>query len=134
MAESTSRAEGGLFSRIASDFTTRAWVLIPIGVGINFVGGTLVNVLQLPVFLDTIGTILVALLAGPWVGGSHWPHNEPGPGSGEPDLDRLRPGQRGDWPDRRFSGAPGLVQDLSEDRRQRSDHHAHAREQCHPPY
>ena len=34
--------------------------------GINFVGGTLVSVLKLPIFLDTIGTILVALLAGPW--------------------------------------------------------------------
>jgi energy-coupling factor transport system substrate-specific component len=67
MADSTSQAEGGFFSRIASDFTTRAWVLIPIGVGINFVGGTLVTVLKLPIFLDVIGTILVALLAGPWV-------------------------------------------------------------------
>jgi energy-coupling factor transport system substrate-specific component len=67
MANSTSQAEGGFFSRIASDFTTRAWVLIPVGVGINFVGGTLVSVLKLPIFLDTIGTILVALLAGPWV-------------------------------------------------------------------
>ncbi len=68
MANSTNQAEGGFFSRIASDFTTRAWVLIPVGVGINFVGGTLVTVLKLPIFLDTIGTILVALLAGPWVG------------------------------------------------------------------
>ena len=67
MADSTSQAEQGFFSRIASDFTTRAWVLIPIGVGINFVGGTLVTVLKLPIFLDVIGTILVALLAGPWV-------------------------------------------------------------------
>ncbi len=67
MADSTSQAERGFFSRIASDFTTRAWVLIPVGVGINFVGGTLVTVLRLPIFLDTIGTILVALLAGPWV-------------------------------------------------------------------
>src|SRR5215204_1565546 len=67
MADSTTQAEGGFFSRIAADFTTRAWVLIPIGVGINFVGGTLVTVLKLPIFLDTIGTILVALLAGPWV-------------------------------------------------------------------
>jgi energy-coupling factor transport system substrate-specific component len=67
MADSTGQAEGGFFSRIASDFPTRAWVLIPVGVGINFVGGTLVSVLKLPIFLDTIGTILVALLAGPWV-------------------------------------------------------------------
>jgi energy-coupling factor transport system substrate-specific component len=60
--------QGGVLSRVAADFTTRAWVLIPIGVGINFVVGTLVNALQLPIFLDTIGTILVAIMAGPWVG------------------------------------------------------------------
>jgi energy-coupling factor transport system substrate-specific component len=66
MANSTGPAEQGFFSQIASDFTTRAWVLIPVGVGINFVGGTLVTVLKMPIFLDTIGTILVALLAGPW--------------------------------------------------------------------
>jgi energy-coupling factor transport system substrate-specific component len=89
MAESTGQAERGFFSRIASDFTTRAWVLIPVGVGINFVGGTLVTVLKLPIFLDTIGTILVALLAGRC---SDRPHNEPGPGGIRPDLDRLRPG------------------------------------------
>jgi energy-coupling factor transport system substrate-specific component len=61
-------ARGGLFSRIAGDFTTRAWVLVPIGIGINVVGGFLAEFLRLPIFLDVIGTILVALLAGPWVG------------------------------------------------------------------
>jgi energy-coupling factor transport system substrate-specific component len=59
---------GGFFQRAAADFTTVAWVLIPIGIGINVVGGVLVNVLRLPLFLDAIGTILVAVLAGPWVG------------------------------------------------------------------
>ena len=52
-----------------ADFTTVAWVLIPIGIGINISGRFLVTVLGLPVFLDTIGTILVAFLAGPWVAG-----------------------------------------------------------------
>jgi energy-coupling factor transport system substrate-specific component len=60
-------AGGSFFSRIAADFSTRAWVLIPIGVGINIVGGTVVTLLKLPIFLDVIGTILVAILAGPWV-------------------------------------------------------------------
>lgn len=54
-------------SRIQSDFTTQAWVLIPIGVGINIVVGSIVQTLRLPLFLDTIGTMLVAILAGPWV-------------------------------------------------------------------
>ena len=31
-------------------------------------GGVLVTTLRLPLYLDTIGTILVAVLAGPWVG------------------------------------------------------------------
>lgn len=47
--------------------STIAWVLIPIGVVINQVGNVVVFSLKLPIFLDTIGTIIVALLAGPWV-------------------------------------------------------------------
>ncbi|MDY6819880.1 MAG: ECF transporter S component [Halobacteriales archaeon] len=58
---------GGFVERIRNDFTTVAWVLIPVGVGINVVGGTLVGALRIPLFLDVIGTILVAVLAGPWV-------------------------------------------------------------------
>lgn len=60
-------AEPSLTERISEDFTTVAWVLIPIGVGINVVGGTLTGILRIPLFLDVIGTILVAILAGPWV-------------------------------------------------------------------
>ncbi|WP_026819145.1 ECF transporter S component [Arthrobacter castelli] len=59
----------GFFSRIAADFTTRAWVLIPIGIAINFVGATLAEALSLPLFLDSLGTMLIAILAGPWVAG-----------------------------------------------------------------
>ncbi|TYL39415.1 ECF transporter S component [Natronococcus pandeyae] len=53
--------------RIAADFTTVAWVLIPIAVGINVVGSFIVGLLRIPLFLDVIGTILIAILAGPWV-------------------------------------------------------------------
>jgi energy-coupling factor transport system substrate-specific component len=59
--------QGTISDRIRTDFTTEAWVLIPIGVGINIVVGSIVQTLRLPLFLDTIGTMLVALLAGPWV-------------------------------------------------------------------
>lgn len=55
--------------RAESHFTTVAWVLIPMGVAINLSGRFVVTVLGLPVFLDTIGTVLVAFLAGPWVAG-----------------------------------------------------------------
>lgn len=56
------------FPGLKAQLTTRAWALIPVGVGINIVGGVLVTTLRLPLYLDTIGTILVALLAGPWAG------------------------------------------------------------------
>ncbi|MDN7246973.1 ECF transporter S component [Planococcus shenhongbingii] len=49
------------------DFSLMAMLLIPIGVAINIVGFQLTNVLRLPIFLDTIGTILVGVIAGPWV-------------------------------------------------------------------
>lgn len=45
-----------------------AVLLMPVAVAINIVGGQLVNLLKLPVYLDTIGTILIAAIAGPWVG------------------------------------------------------------------
>ena len=54
---------------IKKDFSLVAILLIPIAVAINFVGGSLALALKLPVYLDSIGTFLVAMLAGPWVGG-----------------------------------------------------------------
>lgn len=49
------------------DFNMMAMLLIPIAVAVNLVGFQLANVLRLPIFLDTIGTILVGVIAGPWV-------------------------------------------------------------------
>lgn len=48
-------------------FSTKSLVLIPIAVGINLIGGTLCSALKLPLFLDMIGTIVIACLSGPWV-------------------------------------------------------------------
>jgi energy-coupling factor transport system substrate-specific component len=48
------------------DFTTTTWVLIPIGIGINAIGGFIASTLKLPLFLDNIGTMLIGILAGPW--------------------------------------------------------------------
>ena len=50
-----------------SQFSTKSLVLIPIAVGINLIGGTLCSALKLPLFLDMIGTIVIACLSGPWV-------------------------------------------------------------------
>lgn len=52
---------------LRAQFTTKSLVLIPIAVGINLVGGTLCSMLKLPLFLDTVGTLVVATLSGPWV-------------------------------------------------------------------
>ncbi len=55
--------------RIRRDFTTLTIVLMAVGIAINIAVGQLnYAVLKLPVYLDSIGTILVGVLAGPWVG------------------------------------------------------------------
>lgn len=53
---------------IKYDFSLMALVLIPIGVSISVVGYQMSQLLKLPVFVDQIGTILVSMIAGPWVG------------------------------------------------------------------
>ena len=47
-------------------FDTRTIVLIPIAMAINIVlGQTVASVLKVPIYMDSIGTILVGVLAGP---------------------------------------------------------------------
>lgn len=53
---------------IKYDFSLLSLLLIPVGVSLNVVGYQLSTILKLPVFLDLIGTTLVAMIAGPWVG------------------------------------------------------------------
>jgi uncharacterized membrane protein len=54
---------------ISRQFTTRTIVLIPIAIAINIgLGYTVQSVLKLPIYLDSIGTILVGVLAGPIAG------------------------------------------------------------------
>ncbi|NWG19025.1 MAG: ECF transporter S component [Chloroflexi bacterium] len=61
MATSTTSQRGGLNST--------ALALIPIAIAINVVLGQLVqNVLKLPIYLDSIGTVLVGILLGPLAG------------------------------------------------------------------
>jgi len=50
------------------DFTMIAILLIPVGVAINVIIGEIVDILKLPLFLNSIGTIIVGMVAGPWVG------------------------------------------------------------------
>jgi uncharacterized membrane protein YidH (DUF202 family) len=54
---------------ITSQFDTRTIVLIPIAIAINIIlGQTVAAALKLPVYLDSIGTILVGVIAGPIAG------------------------------------------------------------------
>ena len=43
--------------------------LVPVAIGLDYSGHALVEAAHLPLFLDSIGTVLVAIIAGPWIGG-----------------------------------------------------------------
>ena len=47
--------------------SSRTLALIVFSIAINMIGGQLSSMLKLPIFLDSIGTLICALLAGPWV-------------------------------------------------------------------
>ncbi|HHR5880963.1 TPA: ECF transporter S component [Providencia alcalifaciens] len=50
----------------SSIISSRTLALIVFSIAINMVVGQLSSMLKLPIFLDSIGTIICALLAGPW--------------------------------------------------------------------
>jgi energy-coupling factor transport system substrate-specific component len=49
-------------------FSTPVLVLIPVAVGINYVGKLFAQLLKLPLWLDSIGTVIASMLSGPIVG------------------------------------------------------------------
>ena len=55
-------------TRISRDFNTLTIVMIPVAIAINIAVGQLIYTLKIPHYLDSIGTILVGVLGGPWVG------------------------------------------------------------------
>lgn len=56
-------------SWLSRQFPTRVIALIPVAIAINIIlGYTVQQVLKLPIYLDSIGTILVGVLAGPIAG------------------------------------------------------------------
>ncbi len=57
-----------LLDSIKKDFNTMTWVLIPVAIAINIAIGQIVVALKLPVYLDSIGTVLVGVICGPWAG------------------------------------------------------------------
>jgi hypothetical protein len=65
----TELAQTGRLASISNQFDTRTIVLIPIAIAINIIlGQTVAAALKVPVYLDSIGTILVGVLAGPIAG------------------------------------------------------------------
>ena len=59
-------AQTGGIASISSQFDTRTIVLMPIAIAINIIlGAAVTNALKIPIYLDSIGTILVGALAGP---------------------------------------------------------------------
>jgi energy-coupling factor transport system substrate-specific component len=54
--------------KIKQDFRPITWVLIPIAILVNGAGGWLIAKLELPLYLDTVGTIFVSVVAGPFAG------------------------------------------------------------------
>jgi len=51
-----------------SGLNSTALALIPLAIAINIAGGQLVKTLRLPIYLDSIGTVLTGALLGPWIG------------------------------------------------------------------
>jgi hypothetical protein len=65
----TEYAQTRRLDSITSQFDTRTIVLIPIAIAINIIlGQTVSAALKVPIYLDSIGTILVGVLAGPIAG------------------------------------------------------------------
>lgn len=57
-------ASSNRFTRLMRSYGSLTIFMIPIGIAINFVGGQIALLLKLPVYLDSIGTILVGATCG----------------------------------------------------------------------
>jgi hypothetical protein len=57
-----------IIGRRSRDFTTAVLTLMPVAIAINIAVGSIAVALRLPIYLDSIGTVLVGALAGPWAG------------------------------------------------------------------
>jgi energy-coupling factor transport system substrate-specific component len=56
-----------LHSPLSTRLSSTKLVLIPTLVGLNLVMGWVVAAIKLPIFLDSIGITIAAILAGPWI-------------------------------------------------------------------
>lgn len=58
----------GIIARRSRDLPTATLSLMPVAIAINIAVGAIVVLLRLPIYLDSIGTVLVGVVAGPWAG------------------------------------------------------------------
>jgi hypothetical protein len=59
----------GRLDSLARQFTTRTYLLMAVGIAINIIlGQTVASALKIPIYLDSMGTILVGVLCGPVAG------------------------------------------------------------------
>lgn len=59
----------GRLGSLAREFSTRTYLLMAVGIGVNIIlGQTVAAALKIPIYLDSIGTILVGVLCGPVAG------------------------------------------------------------------
>src|SRR5438093_1865895 len=61
---------GGWTGPLKFDLGSVGLVVIMASLGLNFAGHAIAVTFHLPVFLDSTGTVLAGVVAGPWVGGS----------------------------------------------------------------
>ena len=57
-----------VIGRRSRDLTTAVLTLMTVAIAINIAVGSIAVALRLPIYLDSIGTVLVGALAGPWAG------------------------------------------------------------------
>jgi len=57
-----------VIARRSRDLSTATLTLMVVAIAINIAVGSLISFLRLPIYLDSIGTVLVGALAGPWAG------------------------------------------------------------------
>lgn len=63
------RIQTGSNASLRTQFTTQTLILMPIAIALNIIlGQTVAAALKIPIYLDSIGTILVGVLAGPLAG------------------------------------------------------------------
>ena len=94
------------------DFSTATIALMPVAIAINIAIGSIIVALRLPIYLDSVGTVLVGALAGPWAGALTgllanliW-SILPVPGGAGPTIAFFAPVAGGHRPDGRLLGEP----------------------------